>query len=1248
MKKVVSFIVVFSILVCSCIPVFAGRGSGGLIQNVADAQYNAPANMTNDYVTTILAQSDTVLFNLINDSLVYKRSFANVDNSHFLDLLFELVSTPQGFNVLRRMLYSNSDGMYTYDQIVFMFLFYCGRGTNGRIYTSNGNTVYNELMRLYKTVDNTSLISIDEVLSSYYISNVLHLNYKNIMSFRFLTAAHEYFEQAKNFFADFLRASAPNFIEGAIISNMLERVDTNLDLPMLTWDSRVFVHGGLNYGSYTDVVRIINVNNDATVIHNLTNSNGNTLTDNNDDDDTSDPDGSLPIERPVYVNPDPNPPQITVGDDSYPVYSYTSGDTYNFSIESFVDGSASTIIENVAAGGDLYYSPENRAYTYLTYTNDSHDEINYIWNITNNYTYTYINYYMPDQDNAIGAAYQLYFELPDGRSSAELTVDEIKGMVSGFDVVNYEEYSEDPYQQALYHFDGTVDNDGAFNPFFNLKTPYNFTDNTQLITASNSNNWVYKYLDLPAGYYSLNLRNLYSGSWTGRNGGRFGCTVSVNDTTLFNRSNTSDSLTTEEAASINDFIENVTFNLSQPATVTVGIRVGIGGYSTLRVECYSVYYRLFNSQRFNSAFSGNPVSFKSSVSNYPISKISLNVNSNNTIITNVSIYHAGVNLLPLNTFNSSNNGLTISGSAGGVTFNGNYLPANQGNRWLTISQHILLPKGTYYFYNFSNSGNTSFGLSLRNNSNISIAVLNAPHQSITFTLDETTDVYLRAFGLYNTTASGINYLPVLSAFPIDQFYPANGITSYNIDLTDLSIGPFIEGEIDLNQGLVINPYDATADIDPVNIQALNGYNTIWSDLSNSSLDIVFQSEDFEDYSGFEFVSGAQYQFVNTGDDNYKGSLFLDGLSHKFNINLNEGALSSGLDWTYTVRYYQELSTSTETNTLYIGGVNSAPCQLQYNGSSFTQLIFNGTTQALNTTIPYGTWNTITLVKTGNSLLFFLNGILITTVVGSNSYIGYKDVISWSFALDNLIKYIDEIMFADVSLYTSNHVPRLVPYDSGSVLVVPSIVAENTIAVHTDIPINNYRIGGVRPTFPNYGDCYIHLTNYQIDSIQVWNGYLWLECSGMVYYGGHWYSLEGFNFVTYGEAFDGSDYHFIDISDPSTALPAYHSGTIGNNSFLDSIYQLLYTFFAGALTIIKDLFSLLLSLVKSFFDFLGTLLNGLISGVQSIFQFISPISGIFYNLINPFMDSNSNLAPVGSFITAGFSVVILAAFMKLFL
>lgn len=101
----------------------------------------------------------------------------------------------------------------------------------------------------------------------------------------------------------------------------------------------------------------------------------------------------------------------------------------------------------------------NQTYNYYTYTVNNQN-----YYITNYYTYVIVSYPaatstpdVPAYENSI-----YYYELPDGRNSYNLTVEDVWGQYFIYDAVNYKEVVEDDgTTMALYHLDGNYSDSSA-------------------------------------------------------------------------------------------------------------------------------------------------------------------------------------------------------------------------------------------------------------------------------------------------------------------------------------------------------------------------------------------------------------------------------------------------------------------------------------------------------------------------------------------------------------------------------------------------------------------------------------------------------------------------------------------------------------------------------------------------------------------------------------------------------------------
>lgn len=581
--------------------------------------------------------------------------------------------------------------------------------------------------------------------------------------------------------------------------------------------------------------------------------------------------------------------------------------------------------------GDLIYSPDLSTYYY-------HTE-NYTYEITNNYNYTHINYYMPGADTPFQQA-NYYYELPDGRNSATLTASEIMGLSTGFDVVNYTQVASDPFQKALFHFDGTNQNVAPNNP---------------LVLDS-------VVLDIPRS-------SVFRGS----------------------------------------------LNFTVPES---GYYIFVFG-NNYGWDCYAVSFDkscdLFSNfdYRFGSGYSGN-------------------------------------------------------------------------------SYVVYLSSGSHYVY------------------------------------------------LYSESYDGSCY--VLSA--------SKG--SWTVPDTIVNVGT------------------------PT---ALN------------------------------FTFNPSYTYVDTGTV-YNSALYLDGLSHNFNVNLLPGCIKSDLDWTLSFRWYQEVSSSSAVHSVSVGGTDStAPFGIYFDGDSVNSIWAPGVNSgnAALCDIPVGTWNTFTLVRSANNLLFYFNGLLKSTLTFSGSSSNNLDSLGFNFANDSNVKYFDELMFCNKALYTNNsHTPRLQPYDSANVLVAPDVVSSNSICIKSILPVNGYRVGGVRPVYPASGFVYVYLENNLIKSIQQFDGSGWVECQGVFNYNGHNYSTDNFNVPIKSQDIDGNQtiIQDIDNSQNTTNINISLGGILGFlGDIAEALADIVDSVVGGISDIVKNVVTALTSVFTDLLNLFKDAVSGFVTGVTNVFQYV---------------------------------------------
>ena len=149
---------------------------------------------------------------------------------------------------------------------------------------------------------------------------------------------------------------------------------------------------------------------------------------------------------------------------------YYDYDTNNFNYNDF--SFVSTTNNN------LYYNEDKRQY-YISIDNST-DEY-YLIDVQYSPTFVTVNYDYYNTTNNYGDVGDVtniyYFELTDGRNSADLTASEVAGLDLGYDVANYVLVPDDPNTLSLQHFDGSYTDSSSYGRnFYSENRSTNYVD----------------------------------------------------------------------------------------------------------------------------------------------------------------------------------------------------------------------------------------------------------------------------------------------------------------------------------------------------------------------------------------------------------------------------------------------------------------------------------------------------------------------------------------------------------------------------------------------------------------------------------------------------------------------------------------------------------------------------------------------------------------------------------------------------
>ncbi len=120
--------------------------------------------------------------------------------------------------------------------------------------------------------------------------------------------------------------------------------------------------------------------------------------------------------------------------------------TYNTTTNNYVTNTVNRITYNQT--NNTYYTNYNNTNYFITYRP----------------TYVNVTYVIDGGGIDDAISYNLYYQLPDGRNSYDLTANDVFGQVMLTDFVNYKQVVEDDGKtQLLMHFDGDISNSAATN-----------------------------------------------------------------------------------------------------------------------------------------------------------------------------------------------------------------------------------------------------------------------------------------------------------------------------------------------------------------------------------------------------------------------------------------------------------------------------------------------------------------------------------------------------------------------------------------------------------------------------------------------------------------------------------------------------------------------------------------------------------------------------------------------------------------
>ena len=293
--------------------------------------------------------------------------------------------------------------------------------------------------------------------------------------------------------------------------------------------------------------------------------------------------------------------------------------------------------------------------------------------------------------------------------------------------------------------------------------------------------------------------------------------------------------------------------------------------------------------------------------------------------------------------------------------------------------------------------------------------------------------------------------------------------------------------------------------------------------------------------GFEWVSGASITYMDAGT--FNGALYLDEQAHKFNINLPNADLSG--DFTLQFRFYQSHTVAPSFDSTISAG---SLALMKLSGSA----VQTGGGTALYD-MPVGTWNEIAIMRSGDVIYYYLNGILQTATQAVTGSLGNSFTFDFG-SVQQTYKYLDEMRITREALYLdngspANYTPSSVPFDTNLTLVLPDedvpIADEYVTFVGAEDNLLNFDFTSPASlNFPSIPDpvSFSNPTAYldywsdtmvwalvedgYISSLQQYDGFGWNAVNGRIWTGERWVPYYSYNILTLQDYYDivGNDYN----------------------------------------------------------------------------------------------------------------------------
>ena len=851
-----------------------------------------------------------------------------------------------------------------------------------------------------------------------------------------------------------------------------------------------------------------------------------------------------------------------------------------------------------------------------TYYIDSHDTVN---NTVNNYyswTY-YINYtsitYI-GQSEEYNKYYEVYYELPDGRDSADLTAEELEQLNLSIDVVPYGRSADDASIRSLYHFDG----DTRDSSYWNYCTDFTWNTGASLTYMESGAFDGCLYLDEKEHDFTLTLPS----------------SVTSGDFTLQFRYYQSYTA----APQTDSYISFGTTKLMQ----LDGANIKNGAGTTLADMPIGSWNELALLRASGTLY-------------YYLNGVCIGSVADNTAYPETINFHFGsaqqtykqidelrfVNRL--DSGYSSHPNLLGSGEQSEILRNWSYASGD-----VTFSNDALHIGSNSYVRYWLASPETYVGSTLTVSALLTDGEMLTCTAAITAITDSLTTYATAGYGNFRLQLCSLQG-------KLFCFMQSNG-GNYSVSALKVEIGSESTLADNLAGGSAIHSFTPPENYTPTSVPYDTNLSLVLPDSAVAVADEYWSiSSSKTNLLDIDFCTGLAPETL-VSSSSFSGDVSTT-LTPSMGIITDYAALTSLHNSSRLTRQSAATTYLGSAGTYWVGGLFSCLGVLPNSNVPISGSLPYGI-YTLSVVLADGTIDSFTFDfsdYSGSAYQDYSWGRLgfYTSCINEN----VDRYAAWVYILPYSGSYIDlayvELAAGSSTDLTAEWVTSVVEMDKDS-------FRTPTLAVRTDIAITSYQIGGPRPSLPRQGQVWALVESGYIRSLQIYNGQAWEGCDGRIWTGERWIPYSSYNVITLQDMYDvadasGNTYEYIYTESGFWAwwqrswnaftdklFSALGSGGLGSGSSApasvkEALSKALSSLIESAFGVVTEVLKALLSLVTQLLSFIfGFLTETVLGGIADFFSIFS--DGSLFEAFQQTGEDGSTSIGLPSEISTAFSFV----------